>query len=117
MIKRKVWSVFAVIFAVIAVAAAVFSLVFSIALKDALAREVENVGEGIGVFAVAMIFIPMILLASFVSLIFLLPGGIISIVYLRKSEEKNYKIFYRILIAVCAVCLAVAAFSVVLIVI
>lgn len=115
--KRKVWTVFAVIFAVIAVIATVLSLVFSISLKDAIAKEIDNIGEGIGVFAVAMIFIPLILIASGIALLFLLPGGIISIVYLKKSDEKKYKVLYKILIAVCAVCLAVAAFSVALIVI
>ena len=115
--KRKVWTVFAVIFAVIAVIAAVFSLVFSIGLKEALDRELNNLGEGVGMLAIVVIFVPMILIASGISLLFLLPGGIISIVYIRKSEEKKYKILYRILIAVCAVCLVVAAFSVALIVI
>ena len=115
--KRKVWTVFAIIFTVIAVIATVFSLVFSIRLKDALAKEVENLGEGVGMLAIVIVFVPMILIASGISLLFLLPGGIISIVYLRKSDEKKYKILYKILIAVCAVCLAVAAFSVTLIVI
>ena len=115
--KRKVLTVFAIIFTVIAIVAAVFSLVFSIGLKEALDRELNNLGEGVGMLAIVVIFVPMILTASGISLLFLLPGGIISIVYLKKSDEKNYRILYKILIAVCAVCLAVAAFSVALIVI